>query len=132
MERFRSTHFFSIISGAWSPDQYSPLRERQSQRADEARNWYESVTTQPTKLGRRISRCINELGLSSEYERTITSAASQIRTDILVNRTPVSPPNVIVELKAFSPENTMPSSICDSVRTTLKRHAQFAGFLGRQ
>lgn len=132
LERFRNTHFYSIVSGRWSPEQFSPLRERPSQRADEARTWYESVTTQPTKLGKRLSRCINELGLPAEYERTITSATSQLRTDVLVNRTPVSPPNVIVELKAFSPENTMPSSICDSVRATLRRHAQFAGFLGRQ
>lgn len=28
--------------------------------------------------------------------------------------------------------NTMPSSIKDAIKTTLKRHAQFGGFLGRQ
>jgi hypothetical protein len=39
---------------------------------------------------------------------------------------------LIVELKAFSTDGTRPSSIKDSVRVTLKRHAQFAGFLARQ
>ena len=38
----------------------------------------------------------------------------------------------IVELKAFSTEGTRPSTIKDAVRTTLRRHAQFAGFLARQ
>lgn len=70
--------------------------------------------------------------MTADYEQQISSKYSKVRADVLVNRSPVAPPNVIIELKAFSPENTMPSTICQSVATTLKRHAQFAGFLQRQ
>jgi hypothetical protein len=132
LERLKSTHFFSVVSGNWNPDNYAPLRERESKRADEARAWYETVTKEPTKLGKRIAKCLSSLSLSAEYEQNIRSKHGQVRADILVNRDPIVPPNVIIELKAFSPENTMPSTICDAVRTTLKRHAQFAGFLQRQ
>lgn len=132
LDRFESTHFFSIVSGKWNPDNFAPLRERESKRADEARDWYSTVTNQPTQLGRRIAKCFNSLGVTADYEQQISSKYSKVRADVLVNRSPVAPPNVIIELKAFSPENTMPSTICQSVATTLKRHAQFAGFLQRQ
>jgi adenylate kinase family enzyme len=132
LERLKSTHFFSIISGNWSPDAYAPLRERASNRASEARDWYTTVTSQPTKLGRRIARCLNSLGMMAAYEETITSKHGKVRADVLVDRSPVAPPNLIIEIKAFSPENTMPSTIAQAVQVTLKRHAQFAGFLARQ
>lgn len=132
LDRLKSTHFFSIVSGNWSPETYAPLRERESKRADEARKWYQTVTQQPTALGKRLSKCLSELGLSSDYEQTISSPHSKVRADILIDRAPIAPSKVIVELKAFSPENTMPSTIASSVLTTLKRHAQFAGFLPRQ
>lgn len=132
LERFKNTHFFSVVSGNWSPDTYAPLRERESKRADDARTWYSTVTQQPTALGKRLSKCLDKLGLSSGYEQTISSPHGKVRADILVDRSPIAPSNVIVELKAFSPENTMPSTIASSVLTTLRRHAQFAGFLPRQ
>lgn len=132
LERLRNTHFFSIVSGNWTPETFAPLRERESKRATDARAWYQTVTTEPTALGKRLSKCLNKLGLSSAYEQAITSPHGKLRADLLIERSPIAPPNVIIEMKAFSPENTMPSTIAGSVLTTLKRHAQFAGFLPRQ
>jgi hypothetical protein len=132
LARLENTHFFSIVSGKWNPDSYAPLRERESQRATDARVWYSTVTNQPVLLARRIAKCLEKLGLVAGYEKPVESRYAKVRADVLVDRTPLSPPNVIVEMKAFSPENTMPSTICNAVATTLKRHAHFAGFLQRQ
>lgn len=132
LKRFKVTHFFSIITGNWNPDAYAPLRERESQRAEDALKWYAEVTRQPTKSGRRIAQALNALGLSANFEQTVSSVYGRVRADVLINRAPLAPSNVIVELKAFSPENTMPSTITSQVQTTLRRHAQFAGFLQRQ
>lgn len=132
LERFKNTHFYSIVSGNWSPENYAPLRERESKRAETAREWYQTVTSQPTALGKRIAKCLTKLGIVATHEQTITSPHGRLRADIAIDRSPFSPPNILVEMKAFSPENTMPSTIAASVQTTLKRHAQFAGFLQRQ
>lgn len=132
LERFKNTHFFSVVSGNWTPESFAPLRERESRRAADARAWYQTVTTQPTALGKRLAKCLTLLGLSSDYEQTISSPHGKVRADVLIKRSAIAPPNIIVEIKAFSPENTMPSTIAGSVLTTLKRHSQFAGFLPRQ
>lgn len=132
LERFKKTHFFSIVTGAWDPSTYKPLRERESTRADEARTWYESVTNQPTQLGKRIARCLRQLGVHAAHEETLVSPHGKVRADVLVVRDSSTPQNAIVEMKVFSPANTMPSSICDAVKVTMRRHAQFAGFLARQ
>lgn len=132
LDRFKITHFYSVVAGNWNPDAYAPLRERESKRAAEARTWYEGVTRDPVKLGARVSKILSALGVSSAHEREIASPHGKVRADVLVDRTPVSPSNVIVELKAFSAENTMPSTICGAIQTTLRRHAHFAGFLQRQ
>lgn len=132
LDRFRSTHFFSIINGSWDPAAYTPLRERESTRAEAARVWYEKVTTSPTQIGKRLAKVFKGLELTADHEQTISSAHGKVRADVLVLRSGTTPQNAIVELKLFSPANTMPSSICEQVRITLRRHAQFAGFLGRQ
>jgi hypothetical protein len=132
LDRFKKTHFFSIVSGGWNPLGYSPMRERESNRAETARKWYASVNQAPTKLGRRIARCLNAVGLQATYESLIESQHSRVKADVLVDRLPALPPKVIIEIKAFAPENTMPSTICEQVKITLRRHAQFAGFLRRQ
>lgn len=132
LDRFTSTHFYSIVNGTWDPSAYKPLRERESDRAEAARTWYESVTSEPTKIGKRLAKVFRELGFSADHEQTITSAHGKIRADVLVIRSSSQPQNAIVELKVFSPSNTMPSTICEQVRITLRRHAQFAGFLARQ
>lgn len=131
LERFGNTHFASILKDQWNVDSYAPMRERESQRATRARTWYETVTNSPTQLGRRIAKALRELGVQAQHEQTIESPHSRVRADVFVTRQP-TPPNVIVELKAFSSANTMPSTISESIKTTLRRHAQFAGFLPRQ
>lgn len=132
LDRFKNTHFYSIVNGTWDPTVYKPLRERESDRAEVARSWYETITSEPTKIGKRLAKVFRELGFSANHEETITSAHGKVRADVLVIRNSSQPQNAIVELKLFSPSNTMPSAICEQVRITLRRHAQFAGFLARQ
>src|SRR5205085_8148061 len=116
----------------WDPTQYAPLRERDSTRAGDAREWYESVTTRPTALGKRIARVLRALGVAAEHEQRIASKFGSVRADVLVDRGDGEKPTAIVELKAFSPANTMPSTIRDAVKTTMRRHAQLVGFVPRQ
>ncbi|MFC7918519.1 hypothetical protein [Streptomyces cinereoruber] len=132
LERFEKSHFVSIVGESWDPSVYSPLRERESERATKAREWYESVTTKPTQLGSRIALCLRSLGYDAKPEQEVKTPSSRVRADVLVSRPDSQQNSVIVELKAFSTENTRPSSIKDAIRVTLKRHAQLAGFLGRQ
>lgn len=132
LDRFKGTHLYSLLSGQWNPDSYSPLRERESKRAAGARAWYETVTTNPVGIGKRLARVLSTLGLNAEHEQTVESPHGKVRADLMLTRTAVQPTNLIIELKAFSAENTMPSTICGAVQTTLKRHAHFAGFLQRQ
>jgi hypothetical protein len=133
LDRFQKSHFFSIVNENWDPSVYSPLRERESARADQARAWYDGGATEhPTQLGRRIAKCLSMLGAAAEHERAIKSPYATVRADIAVDRLGSQQETCIVELKAFNTEGTRPSSIKDAIRTTLKRHAQFAGFLARQ
>ena len=133
LERFEKSHFFSIVNENWDPSVYSPLRERESKRAGEAREWYDGgVTEHPTQLGRRIAKCLRMLGVESQHERSIKSPYATVRADLAVDRPDSQQATCIVELKAFNTDGTRPSSIKDAIRTTLKRHAQFAGFLARQ
>lgn len=132
LDRFQLTHYISIVRGTWDPAKYSPLRERESERSKKAREWYEDVTTQPTKLGARIARVLRELGIPSEHEQDVASPHAVVRADVLSQRGDSRKSKVITELKVFAPKNTMPSSIRDQIRQTLKRHAQLGGFLQRQ
>ena len=133
LDRFQKSHFFSIVNETWNPATFAPMRERESDRATAAREWYEGgITEQPTLLGRRIAKCLTALGLAADHERTIKSPHSTVRADVAIDRKESQQNTCIVELKVFSTEGTRPSSIKDAIRTTLKRHAQFAGFLARQ
>jgi hypothetical protein len=132
LDRFKLTHYVSILQGNWDPARYAPLRERPSARASSARAWYEGATTEPVKIGRRIAKVLNEIGITAEYEKDLDSPNGTIRADVFSIREDVRQNQIITELKAYSPDNTMPSTIRDAVRTTLRRHAQFAGFLSRQ
>lgn len=133
LERFGNSHFVSILRETWDPTSFSPMRERESQRADAAKAWYDGgVTQHPTKIGRRIAKCLRELGLDATHEKDVTSPHSTVRADVAVERPGSQQTTCIVELKAYSTDGTMPSSIKDAIRTTLKRHAQLAGFLARQ
>lgn len=132
LERFRNTHFFHLVSGNWGAYEYAPMRERESQRADDAKTWYESITTSPTLIGKRLAKILRELGLEAIHEETIRSEYGSVRADVFVQAPGDGERQRIIELKVFSSENTMPSSIKDQVKVTLRRHAQFAGFLQRQ
>jgi len=131
LDRFGKTHFYTILSGAWNPESYAPLRERDSKRAVEAREWYETVTQDPTGIGKSIAQALTALGLKSHYEAKLKSPNGSLRADVLVDRGGGLRSEVIVEIKAFAPENTRPSSISEAVRATLRKHAIFAGFLKR-
>lgn len=132
VKRFMKTHFYQVVSDNWNEYEYTPLKERESKRAREAREWYENVTSKPTQIGRRLARVFNTSGLETTYEETLTSGYSSVRADIFIKRPGTQKPKVIIELKIFSAETTMPSSIKDAIKVTLRRHAQFAGFLQRQ
>lgn len=131
LSRFKQTHFYNILTGQWNPDAYSPLRERTSERATDARAWYATITTKPTKVGQRIASALRTLGHDAAHEGPFSSPYANLSADILV-RMPERPNYRIVELKVFAPKNATPSGIRDAIRTTLKRHAQFAGFIPRQ
>ena len=132
LERFRNTHFFHLVSGNWDSYNFAPMRERESQRADDAKTWYETITTSPTLLGRRLAKILRDLGLNATYEKTLRSEYGSVRADVFVEAAQEGQKRRIVELKVFSSESTMPSSIKDQVKVTLRRHAQLAGFLPRQ
>lgn len=127
------SHFFSVVNESWDPSTYAPLRERDSKRAASAKAWYDGeVTDKPTQLGRRIAACLSELGLSAKHEQEIRSRFGGVRADVKVERPGSQQSVCIIELKAYSTDNTRPSDIKDAIRTTLRRHAQLAGFLARQ
>jgi len=132
LNRFSNTHFFHIISDNWERYDYSPVRERDSQRSEEARQWYETVTTQPTQLGKRIAKILRSCKLNAVYEKEIRTVHSVVRADVYIETDNTVKPKKIVELKAYSAENTMPSTIKEQIKVTLRRHAQLAGFLSRQ
>lgn len=133
VDQFARSHFVSLVGETWNPSTYSPLRERESERSRIAREWYDEIATQdPTLIGRRIAMALRQLGWEARHEETIRSSSSSVRADVAVDRPASQQSKLIVELKAFSTDGTRPSSIKDAVRVTLKRHAQFAGFLARQ
>jgi adenylate kinase family enzyme len=131
LDRFAATHFFSVISGSWNPEAYSPMRERESERARRASEWYPTVTRRPVLLSTRIARCLRELGLDALPEREITTRHGTVRADILIDGGRATR-YTIVELKAFAASGTMPSTIKEQLRGTLRKYAQLGGFLPRQ
>lgn len=132
LDRFKNTHFFHLVSGSWTNYDFAPMRERESERATSAKEWYETITSKPTQLGRRLAKILCNLDLNATYEETLKSEYSTVRADVFVKPTEPETKKRIVELKVFASENTMPSSIKDQIKITLRRHAQFAGFLSRQ
>lgn len=131
LDRFAKTHFVSVVRDDWDSSAYSPLRERESKRADEAREWYATMTSEPTALGRSIAIALSALELKAHHEVALKSPHGAVRADVLATRNTGSRPEVIVELKAWAPENTMPSTISGAIKATLRRHAVFAGFIKR-
>lgn len=129
LTRFGKTHLFHIINNTWNDYDYAPVRERESKRSDEGKEWYKTVTTKPVLLGKRIARVLTELGLKAGYEESQKSKFSTIKADVFVERNNSEKKKVIIEMKVYSSENTFPSSIKDQIKVTLKRHAIFAGFM---
>lgn len=131
LERFRNTHFFHIVSDNWSSYTYNPVRETESTRSREASDWYKTVTTSPTKIGKRIARIITELGFSAVHEKDIVSKFSTVRSDVFVDKSEKLKRKLIIELKVFAAENTMPSTIKEQIKITLRRHSLLAGFMNK-
>lgn len=129
---FQKTHLYQLLYGNWDNYKYTPVKERESKRATAAKDWYLSVTSQPTKVGRRLALVLRQLGENAEYEKEISSKYSKVKADIFIEASDQNTKKQIVELKVYSSENTMPSSIKEQVKITLKRHAQLAGFIPRQ
>lgn len=132
MNRFQQTRFFHVVSGNWSEYDYNPVRERESKRATEAEAWYKTVTDKPVLLGKRLAYILTRCGLPSQYEHPIESSYGNVRADVHTRRPEYDDKELLLELKVFSSENTMPSSIKDAIKTTIRKYAQFAGFIGRQ
>ena len=132
LARFKQTHFFHVVSGDWAEYDYNPVRERESNRATDAAGWYTTVTDKPVQLGKRLSFVLNQCGLSAQYEYPIETEFSKVRVDIFCERTNIDDKKSLIELKVFSSENTMPSSIKDAIKSTMRKYAQLAGFLNRQ
>lgn len=129
LERFEKTHLVKILQGKFTDESYSPLRERESKRSEDAKAWYEQNTKNPTFIGKRIAKALTMLGFDATYEKTLESKYGQVRADVFIDGTETK---YIIELKCFSAENTMPSTISEQIRITMRRHAQFAGFISRQ
>lgn len=130
LEQFKRTHLFSILAGGWKPESYTPMRERpESKRAEDARAWYLENTQFPTKIGRRLAHVLRKSGFVAQHEQDIETPFSRVRADVLVRGRQTAPENVIIELKAFAPEGTMPSTICEQARITMRRHAELLGLL---
>jgi len=129
LTRFSNTHFFHIISDNWKNYNYNPVRERESTRSQEASVWYKTVTTSPTKIGKRLAKIITELGYPATYEKDLTSEFSTVRADVFLDKTSKIKQKIIVELKVYAAENTMPSTIKEQIKATLRRHSLFGGFM---
>ncbi len=132
LNRFMATHFYLLISDNWNTYNYNPVRDRESQRSINAREWYQGIPEKSVALGRRLSKILKECGLNASYEEDISSGYSSVRADIYVKKEGMQKNKLIIEMKVFSSENTKPSSIKDAIKVTLRRHAQLAGFLQRQ
>jgi adenylate kinase family enzyme len=129
LTRFKNTHFFHILNNNWENYSYNPVRERESQRSIDAAEWYKGVTSQPTKVGKRLAKIIKETGFNASYEKEISTEFSTVKADVYVEKDSVQNKKLILELKVYAAENTMPSTIKEQIKVTLRRHALLAGFM---
>lgn len=131
LTRFKNTHFFHLVNNNWDNYSYNPVRERESQRSIDAAEWYKTVTSLPTKVGKRLAKIINEIGFTASYEKEISTEFSTVKADVYVDNDTVQPKKIILELKVYAAENTMPSTIKEQIKVTLRRHALLAGFMSK-
>ena len=78
-----------------------------------------------------MADALQKLGIRAKHEVSEVSPFSSLRADVLVNRD-TKPSKIVIELKAYSPENTRPSDVSSQLRITLTKLARFAGFIQRQ
>ncbi len=130
--QFGTTHYYTVLSGRLDERKFGTLFARESKRAEEARRWYQSVTTRPTRVGKRLAHCLTAMGHLSTSEQEVKTEHSHVIADVLSERTGHHQSKVITELKVFSPQNITPSEIRDEIRATLRKYAQLAGYLRRQ
>ena len=97
LTRFQQTHFFHVVSNSWVTYDYNPVRERESKRSEEAREWYSTITDKPTQIGRRIAHIFKECGIEATHETTITSHHSSVRADVYVKRPNSQKNKIIIE-----------------------------------
>ena len=131
LDKFKVTHFFRLVSDTWGEVNFKMMLERkESARAKNAADWYAIGENRPPVLiGRRLAAIFHACGLPARHEVDITSSVGKVRADVLVERKNTMPKNAIIELKVFAPETTMPSTIAEQVRVTMRRHAQLLGLL---
>ena len=65
LERFKKTHFFHVLMDEWEDYDYNPVRERESNRANEAESWYRSITTKPVSIGKRVASALRQCGVAA-------------------------------------------------------------------
>ena len=133
LTQFKNTHLYTVLTGRTDERRFGTLREhRESKRAKEAREWYKTITSQSVAVGRRLAKCLTELALPSTAEKEVRSTHRRIVADIHTERHEQPQRFVLTELKLLSSHETTPSRIRDEIRSTLKKYAQFAGFIQRQ
>src|SRR5690606_36433016 len=95
----------------------------------EAATWYTTVTSQPTLRGKRLAKILTTLELDANHEHEIKTEFSTVRSDVFIDIKDDSEKKYILELKVYSSANTMPSTIKEQIKVTLRRHALLAGFM---
>jgi len=132
LDGFRNTHFYWVVNDSF-PDVYRPLKDHgETERARTARAWYPTVNTKPNALHRRLASTFTACGLPATFETGVSTQHARTQADVLVARASGERKQVIVEVKAFSSQNTTPSQIALQIRSTLKKHAELAGYLQRR
>ena len=133
LTQFKKTHLYTVLTGHSDERKFGTLREhRKSKRAREAQDWYATVTGKSVAVGQRLARCLTELQLPSSYEQEVRCEHGRIVADIHTERGTQMQRVVLTELKLLSSHETTPSHIRDQIRSTLRKYAQFAGFIPRQ
>ena len=133
LRQLQNTHFYRVLAGASETTVFGTLREWQkSQRLDNAKAWYETVTGKPVAVGERLARCLSQISFPSQHEYDVQTRHATVRTDVMAKRPSGNQDKVLIELKLFSSGQTTPANIRDEIRRTLRKYAQLAGYLPRQ
>ena len=132
LRQLRKTHFYTLVAGASEDRVFGTLKERDSQRARDARAWYGTATATPTAVGKRLAKCLTIIGFPSKHEYEIRSGHGRVVADLLAERPTGHQNKALIELKLFSSANTTPAKIRDEIRKTLLKYAHLAGYIPRQ